>query len=99
MGRSVPAAALWGRPHLLRQLPDLRAALSREMIAAPQRSGRERDRELESGVLPRDTPISHALRGAFGRYDEQFHRRVPAGSGTPTNMNMNEVVATLASQR
>jgi len=55
------------------------------------------------GMLPQDTAaaISHAgLEVAAGRHDAQFPVDLfQTGSGTSTNMNANEVIATLASRR
>ncbi|MBR7679110.1 hypothetical protein KDA82_40500, partial [Streptomyces daliensis] len=57
----------------------------------------------ELGVLDKD--LAEAVRSAAeevasGRWDDQFPVDVfQTGSGTSSNMNMNEVVATLATER
>ena len=57
----------------------------------------------ELGVLDRsvaDAIVSAAEEVIAGRHDDQFPIDVfQTGSGTSSNMNTNEVVATLASQR
>jgi fumarate hydratase, class II len=71
-------------------------ALARIKAAAAQVNG-------ELGVLERE--LAEAVRAAAeevatGRWDEEFPVDVfQTGSGTSSNMNMNEVVATLATER
>ncbi|WP_328915816.1 MULTISPECIES: class II fumarate hydratase [unclassified Streptomyces] len=102
----VPAAAKWraqtqravenfpisGRPIERAHI----AALARIKAAAAKVNG-------ELGVLDRD--IADAVRAAAeevaaGKWDEQFPIDVfQTGSGTSSNMNANEVIATLATER
>ncbi len=75
--------------------PELVHALARIKEAAAATNAR-------MGVLPRDVAdaVSVAARAvAAGEHDEQFPVDVfQTGSGTSTNMNVNEVLATLASR-
>jgi fumarate hydratase class II len=102
----VPADALWRAQTQravenfpvsgLRVDPDLIHAL-----AAIKGAGATVNGEL--GVLPAD--LAQAIHDAAaevdrGQYDDQFPIDVfQTGSGTSTNMNMNEVLATLAARR
>src|SRR3954468_15863108 len=70
-------------------------------LALVKRAGAETNAEL--GLLDRDvaTAIASAASDvAAGRHDREFPIDVyQTGSGTSTNMNMNEVIANLASER
>ncbi len=100
----VPEAALWGastqravhnfRISGERVAPEIVQALASIKIAAAATNAR-------LGVI--DPPIAEAIAAAAsevaaGRYHDQFPvDRYQTGSGTSTNMNVNEVVAHLAS--
>ncbi len=102
----VAAGALWGA-QTQRALDNFhigRARIPEELIraialvkwAAARANG-------ELGQLPEDTAAAisaAALEVAEGRHADQFPLGVmQTGSGTSTNMNVNEVIATLASKR
>jgi fumarate hydratase class II len=101
----VPAAALWRAqtqravsnfPISGQRLPAaLIAALARIKAAAAATNG-------ALGVLPPDIAdgiVAAAQRVAAGEFADQFPIDVfQTGSGTSTNMNVNEVIATLASR-
>ena len=103
---AVPASALWGAQTQravenfpisgVRIDPAVIRALAAVKAAAAQVNGR-------LGVLPPD--VADALAAAAqevadGGYADQFPVDVfQTGSGTSTNMNVNEVLATLASRR
>jgi fumarate hydratase, class II len=101
----VPADALWGAqterarrnfqiggirlpPHFIAAIALIKAAAARANAGL--------------GLLPADVgaAIAHAAEEvALGKYPEQFPLDVyQTGSGTSTNMNANEVIATLASR-
>ncbi len=102
----VPAAAKWGAQTQRavqnfpvsgqRVEPALIAALGRIKAVAAQVNA-------ELGVL--ETEVAEAIAGAAGevaagRWDAQFPVDVfQTGSGTSSNMNANEVIATLAAER
>jgi fumarate hydratase class II len=102
---SVPAEALWGAQTQRavqnfqisgeRLSDDLIAALARIKGAAAMVNG-------ELGVLPAEMAEAIAVAAAevaSGRRDDQFPIDVfQTGSGTSSNMNANEVIATLASR-
>ena len=72
------------------------AALAELKRAAAQVNGRQGHREEDTAAAI----VSAADEVADGRWSEQFPVDVfQTGSGTSTNMNMNEVLATLASDR
>ena len=101
----VPAEALWGAQtqrslHNFaiaadRMPPELIHALARIKQAAAITNAR-------LGVLDaerRDCIVAAATAVAEGLHDEQFPLRVwQTGSGTQTNMNLNEVISNLAAQ-
>jgi fumarate hydratase class II len=103
---AVPADALWGAQtqRAVENFPISGLVLPRAYVSAlglvkwAAALGNERLR-----LLPAD--IAEAIRGAAlevieGRHDAQFPIDVfQTGSGTSTNMNANEVIATLASRR
>jgi fumarate hydratase class II len=102
---AVPAAALWGAQTQRavqnfqisgEHLPlELIGALASIKGAAAMVNG-------EIGVLPADMAAAiqaAAAEVASGKYDDQFPIDVfQTGSGTSSNMNANEVIATLASR-
>jgi fumarate hydratase class II len=102
---AVPADALWGAQTQRavqnfevsgeRLSRDLIGALASIKAAAARING-------ELGVLPGDVAKAieeAATEVARGRYDDQFPVDVfQTGSGTSSNMNANEVIATLASR-
>jgi fumarate hydratase, class II len=102
----VPADALWGAQtqRAVQNFPISGLTLPRAFIAAlgliKQAAARANTR---LGSL--ETEVARAIDAAAadvekGRYDAQFPIDVfQTGSGTSTNMNANEVIATLASRR
>jgi fumarate hydratase, class II len=102
----VPADALWGA-QTQRAVENFRISaepLSRDMIGAlASIKGVAATVNGKLGVLPDDmaTAIHDAAHEvAIGRHDEQFPIDVfQTGSGTSSNMNANEVIARLATQR
>ncbi len=102
----VPADALWGAQtqRAVQNFPISGLRLPRAFIGAlglvKQAAARANTR---LGLL--DPQIAHAIEAAAsevskGSYDAQFPIDVfQTGSGTSTNMNANEVIATLASRR
>jgi fumarate hydratase, class II len=102
----VPADALWGAQtqRAVQNFPISGLTLPRAFIAAlgliKQAAARANTR---LGLL--EMEVARAIDGAAaevekGRYDAQFPIDVfQTGSGTSTNMNANEVVASLASRR
>ncbi|MGL5857752.1 MAG: class II fumarate hydratase [Angustibacter sp.] len=102
----VPAEALWGAQTQravqnfpvsgVRVDPAIVRALARVKAAAAHVNA-------DLGVIDRDVAeaIAEGARDVVaGRYDDQFPVDVfQTGSGTSTNMNVNEVLATLASRR
>jgi fumarate hydratase class II len=102
----VPAGAKWRAQtqRAVQNFPISGTRLEREHIAALGRIKAAAARANgELGVL--ETDLAEAIRDAAaqvaqGRWDEQFPVDVfQTGSGTSSNMNANEVVATLASER
>jgi len=101
----VPANALWGAQtqRAIQNFPCTGLRMPRAFIRA---LGLIKDAaagaNAELGDLPRDLCAAiqaAALDVAAGRYDDQFPVDVfQTGSGTSSNMNANEVIATLASR-
>jgi fumarate hydratase class II len=99
----VPGEALWGAQtqRAIENFPISAERLSRDMIGAlASVKGAAAMVNGRLGVLPADlTAAIHdaAAEVASGRYDDQFPIDVfQTGSGTSSNMNANEVIATLA---
>jgi fumarate hydratase class II len=101
----VPASALWGAQtqRAIQNFPPSGLRMPRAFIRALgliKHAAAGANAEL--GDLPRD--LSEAIQAAAldvaaGRYDDQFPLDVfQTGSGTSSNMNANEVIATLASR-
>jgi fumarate hydratase class II len=101
----VPASALWGAQtqRAIQNFPPSGLRMPRAFIRALgliKYAAAGANAEL--GDLPRD--LSDAIQAAAldvaaGRYDDQFPLDVfQTGSGTSSNMNANEVIATLASR-
>ena len=103
---AVPADALWGA-QTQRAVQNFQVSgepLSRDLIGAlASIKAAAAIVNGELGVLPAD--LAAAIRDAAaevarGDYDDQFPIDVfQTGSGTSSNMNANEVIATLASRR
>ena len=101
----VPAEALWGA-QTQRSLHNFAIAADRmpaELIHALARIKQAAAiTNARLGVLDaerRDCIVAAATAVAEGRHDEQFPLRVwQTGSGTQTNMNLNEVISNLAAQ-
>src|SRR5581483_8952993 len=102
----VPAGALYGaqtqRAVVNFQISDLRAP--RQLVRALGLIKAAAARVIEElGLLPSDfaSAISAAAREvAEGRHEAHFPLDIfQTGSGTSTNMNANEVIATLASRK
>jgi fumarate hydratase, class II len=101
----VPASALWGAQtqRAIQNFPSTGLRMPRAFIRA---LGLIKDAaagaNAELGDLPRELCAAiqaAALDVAAGRYDDQFPVDVfQTGSGTSSNMNANEVIATLASR-
>ena len=100
----VPVQALWG-PRRNAQSRISRRAGSVCRARSFARSGYQaRGRERECGALfaaaDRRGDSSRGARGRDGLHDDQFPVDVfQTGSGTSSNMNANEVIATLAGRR
>jgi fumarate hydratase class II len=102
---AVPAAALWGA-QTQRAVQNFQISgehLPRELIGAlASIKGAAAMVNGEIGVLPADMAAAiqaAAAEVASGKYDDQFPIDVfQTGSGTSSNMNANEVIATLASR-
>ena len=101
----VPAAALWGAQtqRAIQNFPSTGLRMPRTFIRALgliKHAAAGANAEL--GDLPRDVCAAieaAALEVAAGGYDEEFPVDVfQTGSGTSSNMNANEVIATLASR-
>ncbi|MHB8474673.1 MAG: class II fumarate hydratase [Steroidobacteraceae bacterium] len=101
----VPASALWGAQtqRAIQNFPSTGLKMPRSFIRALgliKQAAAAANAEL--GDLPRDKAEAiqaAALEVAAGRHDEQFPVDVfQTGSGTSSNMNANEVIATLASR-
>ncbi len=102
----VPAWALWGAQtqRAVENFPVSGVRLARPLIAALARiKGAAALANAELGVLPEDVGraiAEAAAEVAEGRHDDHFPVDVfQTGSGTSSNMNANEVIARLASQR
>jgi fumarate hydratase, class II len=103
---AVPAGALWGA-QTQRAVQNFQISgerLSRDMIGAlASLKGASAVVNGRLGVLPADMASAihdAAAEVAPGRYDDQFPVDVfQTGSGTSSNMNANEVIATLASRK
>src|ERR1700733_3976750 len=101
----VPAEALWGAQtqRAVENFPVSGERLPRELIGAlASIKGAAATVNGEMGVLEPDMARAihdAAAEVAAGRYDDQFPIDVfQTGSGTSSNMNANEVIATLASR-
>jgi fumarate hydratase class II len=101
----VPASALWGAQtqRAIQNFPSTGLRMPQSFIRALgliKQAAAAANAEL--GDLPRDKAEAiqaAALEVAEGRYDDQFPVDVfQTGSGTSSNMNANEVIATLASR-
>ena len=102
----VPASALWGA--------QTQRAMQNFPPSGPAHAARLHPRARRSSSMPRPAPTpswaicrrpwpaaiqAAALDVAAGRYDDQFPVDVfQTGSGTSSNMNANEVIATLAAR-
>jgi fumarate hydratase class II len=102
----VPTSALWGAQtqRAIQNFPPSGLRMPRAFIRALgliKHAAAGANEEL--GAMPRD--LSAAIQAASmdvasGRYDDQFPVDVfQTGSGTSSNMNANEVIATLAGRR
>jgi fumarate hydratase, class II len=101
----VPASALWGAQtqRAIQNFPPSGLRMPRAFIRALGLiKHAAAGANAEFGDLPRDLATviqAAALEVAAGRYDDQFPVDVfQTGSGTSSNMNANEVIATLASR-
>jgi fumarate hydratase, class II len=101
----VPASALWGAQtqRAVQNFPATGLRMPRAFIRALGLiKHAAADANAEVGDLPRDLAEAiqaAALDVAAGRYDAQFPVDVfQTGSGTSSNMNANEVIATLATR-
>jgi fumarate hydratase, class II len=102
----VPRDALWGAQtqRAVANFPVSGERLPQELIAAlASIKGAAATVNAELGVIEPDMALAihgAAAEVAGGRYDGQFPIDVfQTGSGTSSNMNANEVIATLASRR
>jgi fumarate hydratase class II len=102
----VPAAARWGAQtqRAVENFPISGLRIERALIGAlASLKGAASGVNHQLGVLPDDVARAihdSAAEVAAGRWDDQFPVDVfQTGSGTSTNMNMNEVIANLASER
>jgi fumarate hydratase class II len=102
----VPATALWGAQtqRAIQNFPPSGLKMPRAFIRALgliKQAAAAANQEL--GAMPVDLSAeiqAAAADVAQGRYDEQFPVDVfQTGSGTSSNMNANEVIATLAARR
>jgi fumarate hydratase, class II len=102
----VPADALWGAQtqRAVENFPVSGERVPRELIGAlASIKGAAATVNGELGVI--DSDLARAIHDAAaevarGRYDDQFPIDVfQTGSGTSSNMNANEVIATLAARR
>jgi fumarate hydratase class II len=103
---AVPGNALWGAQtqRSLRHFAISTERMPRELVhalALVKRSAAVVNRELGALDVRKSDAIAAAADEVIaGRHDEQFPLSVwQTGSGTQSNMNMNEVLANLASQR
>ena len=102
----VPADALW-RAQTQRAIENFpisgRPIESAQVRALALIKGACAETNAELGILPADIAgaiVAAANEVASGQHDDQFPVDVfQTGSGTSSNMNANEVIATLASQR
>jgi fumarate hydratase class II len=102
----VPADALW-RAQTQRAIENFpisgRPIESAQIRALALIKGACAQGNAELGILPADVSaaiVQAAQEVAAGQHDDQFPIDVfQTGSGTSSNMNANEVIATLASQR
>jgi fumarate hydratase, class II len=101
----VPASALWGAQtqRAIQNFPPSGLKMPRAFIRALGLiKHAAAAANAEFGDLPRDLAASiqaAALEVAAGRHDDQFPVDVfQTGSGTSSNMNANEVIATLATR-
>jgi fumarate hydratase, class II len=101
----VPADALWGAQtqRAVQNFPSTGLRMPRAFIRALGLiKHAAAGANAQIGDLPRDLAeaiLAAALDVAAGRYDDQFPVDVfQTGSGTSSNMNANEVIATLASR-
>src|ERR1700735_3408897 len=101
----VPAEALWGAQtqRAIENFPPSGLRMPREFIRALaliKHAAAGANAELGDLPLPVAGAIQDAaLQVASGRYDDQFPVDVfQTGSGTSSNMNANEVIATLATR-
>jgi fumarate hydratase class II len=101
----VPASALWGAQtqRAIQNFPPSGLRMPRAFIRALGLiKHAAAGANAEIGDLPQDLAVAiqaAALDVAAGRYDDQFPVDVfQTGSGTSSNMNANEVIATLASR-
>ena len=101
----VPASALWGAQtqRAIQNFPPTGLRMPRAFIRALGLiKHAAAGANAEIGDLPQDLAAAiqaAALDVAAGRYDDQFPVDVfQTGSGTSSNMNANEVIATLASR-
>ncbi len=103
---NVPANALWGAQtqRAIQNFPPSGLKMPRAFIRALgliKKAAAAANQEL--GAMPAD--LAAAIQAAAadvaqGRYDDQFPVDVfQTGSGTSSNMNANEVIATLAARR
>jgi fumarate hydratase, class II len=102
----VPVSARWGAQtqRAVENFPISGLRIERALIGAlASLKGAASIVNLERGVLPEDVAIAihdAAVEVAKGQWDDQFPVDVfQTGSGTSTNMNMNEVLANLATER
>jgi fumarate hydratase, class II len=102
----VPASARWGAQtqRAVENFPVSGQPLPPELIHALARiKGAAAQANAELGVLDQDVAEAIAVAAAEvvdGRHDDQFPIDVfQTGSGTSSNMNANEVIAHLASER
>jgi len=102
----VPAAAKWGpqTQRAVQNFPVSGLTIGRPLIGAlASIKGAAAEVNARLGVIDDDVAGAVAVAArevAGGRWDDQFPVDVfQTGSGTSSNMNVNEVIATLASER
>lgn len=102
----VPAAAKWGAQtqRAVENFPISDTRLERGLIESLARiKGATASVKRQEGLIQQelaDAIVGAAAEVADGRHDDQFPIDVfQTGSGTSSNMNMNEVLASLASER
>ena len=102
---SVPAEALWGAQtqRSLRNFAISDERMPAELIHALARIKQACavvNAEMEVLDPARASAIAEAAETiASGQHDDQFHSASQTGSGTQTNMNMNEVISNLVSRQ